>query len=99
MWSEKNSLCKQIALNKAIYFLLSFNPVNLGTLLSITRFFRKPSKLVLLYSVIFWPESSTFTLPSFAKNRVATTNGGSFFPVYRKRSSPVRTSYVIVMYF
>jgi len=76
----ENSLYKQIALNKAIYFLPSFNPVNLGTLLSFTRFFRKLSNLVLLYSVIFWPETSTFTLPSFTKNRVATTTRHPLYP-------------------
>ena len=71
----KNSLCKQIALNKAskaIYFLPSFNPVNLGTSV-LLGFSEKLCNPVLLYSVIFWPESSTFTLPSFTKNRVATT--------------------------
>ena len=70
----KDSLCKQIALNKAIYFYPVLTQLTYVLYSVLLGFSEKLSNLVLLYSVIFWPESSTFTLPSFTKNRVATTS-------------------------
>ena len=64
MPSREKRLCKQATVKKAISVLLSFNSVNLGTLLSFTRFSENPitrffftqlffgqSRVLLLYQV------------------------------------------------